>query len=240
MTSLTHWNLRSTVMKVPDVIENGPPGREMSHRRTVIAVAAGVVLAAGGAVAVVGVPGGGPSRPSATVTPRPSSHQSSLSAAPIDGLSRLPCDQGTTAITPAPAGDPRAGGLASGGWQGTGDPSVRNSGVAFQKAFLYVTADAAPWTRVSVVSPDSARLYYVRDSDWPRTAGAQLPFFDLDRGTRSVSFQFCGEQPQGYFGGIMTHWPACVVLAVEPESSGAVPSCVTVPIGAACDARGSA
>jgi hypothetical protein len=112
---------------------------------------------------------------------------------------------------------------------------VQQHGVYFQKAFLYATPQATSRTLVAVESPSTARLYYVAGQDW--TGGQtqrRLAVFDPGAGRRSVSFQYCGEQPQGYFGGLITAGRSCVVLAVRSQASGAATTRVRVPIGESC------
>ena len=133
---------------------------------------------------------------------------------------RLTCADGTSGITPAPAGTRWVNGLWSDGWSTSPRqwaPAPRGQ-PAFWKTFLYVGPDASRWTTLRVVSPASARLYLVPFAVWSQVPGAAAPQLgtdDVARGRRSTEVEACGQQPLGYPGGITTIGRACVTLAVE-------------------------
>jgi len=213
-----------------DEIDGGPSrGQVPVWLRWVVG---GVLLAAVGVGVwqVVGSTSSPTTSPSASPRPR-----SSTEPTPVVGLSALTCQRGTTSVNPPGTGVPRAAGLASDGWSGTLQPDVQKDGVYFQKAFLYATPRATLWTKVAVESPSIARMYYVGAADWTgQQTQPRLAIFDVGAGQRAVSFQYCGDHPQGYFGGLISEGPACVVLAVRPQASGAVAKRVRVPIGKPC------
>jgi hypothetical protein len=99
------------------------------------------------------------------------------------------------------------------------------------KAFLAVSAAAAPFATVSVARPASARLVYGS----PARIGAL--FSDrsgqgLLTASRSVvRLPVCGPRFTGFTGGILVTGPTCVTFAVSAPSRHV--AVVTVPIGPA-------
>lgn len=99
------------------------------------------------------------------------------------------------------------------------------------KAFLAVSASAAPFATVSVTRPASARLVYGSPS---RIGG----LFSADSGrplvaaARSeVRLPVCGPRFTGFTGGVVVTGPSCVTFGVSSPSGRA--ATVAVPIGAA-------
>ena len=151
------------------------------------------------------------------------------------------CADGTSGITPAPAGTRWVNGLWSDSWAGF----IQHSDVAqrgrpvFWKTFLYVGPEAARWTALRVVSPASARLYLVPFVVWsppPGFAAPQLGTDDPALGRRFTEVEACGQQPLGYPGGVTTIGPACVTLAVESGNRRAEE--VRLALGARCPLDG--
>jgi len=97
------------------------------------------------------------------------------------------------------------------------------------KAFLAVSASAAPFATVSITRPSSARLVYgspsrigdlfSADSGQPLVAAARS----------EVRLPVCGPRFTGFTGGVIVTGPACVTFEVSSRSARA--ATVTVPIG---------
>jgi hypothetical protein len=99
------------------------------------------------------------------------------------------------------------------------------------KAFLAVSAAAAPFVTVSVARPASARLVYGSPSRigalFSTRAGQAL----LTASRSAVRLPVCGPRFTGFTGGVIVTGPACVTLAVSSPSGPA--AVVTVSIGPA-------
>lgn len=122
---------------------------------------------------------------------------------------------------------------------GSGDPAALypigaasgGSRYYVYKAFLAVSAAAAPFATVSVARPASARLVY--------GSSARIGALFSDRSGRglltaarsAVRLPVCGPRFTGFTGGVLVTGPTCVTFAVSaPPRQVAV---VTVPIGPA-------
>lgn len=144
--------------------------------------------------------------------------------------------QDTTSVNPPSAKLTEVSGLRSGGWVCTLHPRTRRHGLYFLKVFLYATPRASTWTSVTVKAPPWARMYYVDGYAWTgQETQTRLGMFDPKAGRRAVSFQYCGDHPQGYFGGIVARGPSCVELAVRSQVPGASTHRIGAPIGQRCN-----
>jgi hypothetical protein len=97
------------------------------------------------------------------------------------------------------------------------------------KAFLAVSASAAPFATVSIVRPASATLVYGSSS---RIGELMSPGSGqaLVAASRSkVRLPVCGPRFTGFVGGIIVTGPACVTFEVSSPSARA--ATVSVPIG---------
>jgi hypothetical protein len=99
------------------------------------------------------------------------------------------------------------------------------------KAFLAVSAAAAPFATVSVARPASARLVYGSPARigalFTTRAGQAL----LTASRSAVRLPVCGPRFTGFTGGVIVTGPACVTFAVSSPSKQA--AVVTVAIGPA-------
>ncbi|MGC9669435.1 hypothetical protein ACNTMW_23125 [Planosporangium sp. 12N6] len=149
---------------------------------------------------------------------------------------RLSCEDAATGVTTPSANLRRFNGLASDGWpESVRQPTANADGdrATFWKAFLYVTADAARWTTVTVAQPTTASLYYVPFPYWSSAStDTTLGTEDPASGRRAITFESCPQQPLGYTGGVTTREPACVVLTVHAD--GRQDATVRLPLGVPC------
>src|SRR4051794_31112960 len=133
---------------------------------------------------------------------------SSVTGFGVLGERSLICQQAITTVGGLPAHAPRVDGLVSSGWTGARHPGVTQHGLFFQRAYVYATPRATPWTRVAIESPTTARLFYVSSSEWSGQEPLRpLVVFDPGAGVNAVLFQHCGGHPQRYFGGLITPRP---------------------------------
>ncbi|HEY1003539.1 MAG TPA: hypothetical protein VGD83_28250 [Streptosporangiaceae bacterium] len=99
------------------------------------------------------------------------------------------------------------------------------------KAFLAVSASAAPFATVSITRPASARLLYGSPSRigalFTTRSGQAL----LAASRSTVRLPVCGPHFTGFTGGVIVTGPACVTFEVSSPSATA--ATVTVPIGPA-------
>ena len=96
------------------------------------------------------------------------------------------------------------------------------------KAFLAVSASAAPFAMVSVTRPAGARLVYGSPSRIGElSAGSGEALIAASRS--KVGLPVCGPRFTGFVGGIIVTGPACVTFQVSSPSARA--ATVTVPIG---------
>lgn len=197
-----------------------PSGRHLLARCVVVVVVplvgAGAVDGCSGRVhpGAAATPGLGTAAPGSPV-PVPSTRA-------ITSASRLRCDDGTTGVNAPDPSRQRANGLTADGWSNRvlAAPSTTAAGqVIFCKAFLYATKDAQRWTTVTIDRPATARLYYVPFVAWSTHApGAELDLSHLASGQRAIAFEFCGQEPLGYPGGVLTQGPACLTLIVRADA----------------------
>jgi hypothetical protein len=99
------------------------------------------------------------------------------------------------------------------------------------KAFLAVSASAAPFATVSITRPASARLIYGSSSRIGALFGTRSGQPLLAASRRTVRLPVCGPRFTGFVGGIIVAGPSCVTIEVSSASERA--ATVTVPIGAA-------
>jgi hypothetical protein len=151
---------------------------------------------------------------------------------------RLTCDDGTRGITPPAPRTRWVNGLSGDGWAGSASATggTKAQEPTFWKSFLYVGPDAAAWTLLSVVDPPSARIYYVPFRFWsPPADGSSRPVLGVTNpgsGRTTIAFQYCGQQPLGFTGGVTTVGPACVTLKVTAPGRRA--ASVRLPLGTRC------
>jgi hypothetical protein len=99
------------------------------------------------------------------------------------------------------------------------------------KAFLAVSAAAAPFATVSVTRPASARLVYGSASRIGTVSGTGSGRAMLAASRRAVRLPVCGPRFTGFPGGVIVTGPACVTFTVSSPASRT--ATVTVPIGTA-------
>jgi hypothetical protein len=95
------------------------------------------------------------------------------------------------------------------------------------KAFLAVSAAAAPFATVAIIRPAGARLWYgspARIGDLLTTGQALVA-----ASRTTVRLPVCGPRFTGFVGGIIVSGPACVTFNVSSPSARA--ATVRVPIG---------
>ena len=99
------------------------------------------------------------------------------------------------------------------------------------KAFLAVSAYAAPFATVSIARPASARLVYGSPSRIGALFSTRSGQALLAASRRKVQLPVCGPHFTGFTGGVIVTGPACVTFEVASPSARAVT--LTVPIGPA-------
>jgi hypothetical protein len=122
---------------------------------------------------------------------------------------------------------------------GSGDPTALypigaasgGSRYFIYKAFLAVSAAAAPFATVSVDHPASARLVYGSPSRIGALSSTRAGQALLTASRSAVRLPVCGPRFTGFTGGVIVTGPTCVTFAVSSPSRQA--AVVTVPIGAA-------
>ena len=128
---------------------------------------------------------------------------------------------------------------------GSGDPAGLNPVRAgdgkryfVYKAFLAVSAVAAPFATVSIIRPAGATLLYGSSSRigalFSPSSGQAL----IAASRTKVRLPVCGPQFTGFVGGIIVTRPACVTFKVSSPSTR--PQTVSVPIGSSDCRTGSA
>jgi hypothetical protein len=105
---------------------------------------------------------------------------------------------------------------------GSGDPallrSLRNANgqrYFVYKAFLAVSAATAPYATVSVVSPQSAKLFYGSASVVGSLANSARGRGLIAASTSQVRLPVCGPNFTGFVGGIIVVKPTSVTFAVS-------------------------
>jgi hypothetical protein len=106
------------------------------------------------------------------------------------------------------------------------------------KAFLAVSAAAAPFATVSVIHPADARLLYGSSSRIGELMGAPSGQALVAAARSKVRLPVCGPRFTGFVGGVIVTGPACVMFEVSSPS--ARPQTVSVPIGPSQCRTGSA
>lgn len=150
----------------------------------------------------------------------------------------LACGAGQTGLTGVP--DKTFLGVTSDQWfarGGTmdlgrgGRPSYQ--GRTLIKSVLYVTDAARAGTRIEVVSPDSAALFYTSFTVWsaPDTGGKQRLMITGAR--PEVTLGGCGSSTIGFAGGIVVKGPSCVDMIIS-SADGRQREEFKVPIGRSC------
>ena len=122
---------------------------------------------------------------------------------------------------------------------GSGDPaalypiSTAGDGNRYfiYKAFLAVSAAAAPYATVSITRPASARLVYGSPSRIGALFSTRSGRALLTAARSAVRLPVCGPRFTGFTGGVIVTGPACVTFEVSSPSAPA--AAVTVPIGPA-------
>jgi hypothetical protein len=122
---------------------------------------------------------------------------------------------------------------------GSGDPAglypigTTTSGKRYfiYKAFLAVSASAAPFATVSITRPAGARLVYGSPSRIGELFSTRSGQALLTASRNTVRLPVCGPRFTGFTGGIIVTGPACVTFQVS--SPRAQEATVTVPIGPA-------
>jgi hypothetical protein len=99
------------------------------------------------------------------------------------------------------------------------------------KAFLAVSASAAPFATVSVTRPPDARLVYGSPSRIGELFSASSGQALVTASRSKVRLPVCGPRFTGFTGGVIVTGPACVTFEVSSPSARA--ATVTVPIGPA-------
>lgn len=97
------------------------------------------------------------------------------------------------------------------------------------KAFLAVSASAAPFATVSIARPVSARLFYGSSSRVGELMSASSGQALIAASRSRVRLPVCGPRFTGFVGGIIVTGPACVTFEVSSPSVRA--ATVSVPIG---------
>ena len=101
------------------------------------------------------------------------------------------------------------------------------------KAFLAVSAAAAPFATVSITRPASARLVYGSPSRIGALFSTHSGQALLGASRSKIRLPVCGPRFTGFTGGIIVTGPTCVTFEILSPSTRA--ATVTIPIGpAAC------
>lgn len=135
----------------------------------------------------------------------------------------LTCTDNGHPTTPPAKGDVDANGLTFSGVEPVHErPSspipVSNGATQmfFEKVFLYVDSSASPTTRMTVISPTDALLYYATPETWQSV----IPEADMIRdAVKTVTVSRCDADLTGYFGGVLLSAGACVEIKVEGDGS---------------------
>lgn len=157
--------------------------------------------------------------------------------APSEQVTELTCAQSGHPTTPASANDVQANGLTFSGVQPvqkrlSSPMPVIDGGTQmfFEKVFLYVSTPASATTRMTLIAPSDAYLYYTDSDTW------QSPIDNADMiraATKSVSVARCDTDLTGYFGGVLFASGGCVTIEVQGKGSSA-PLLVHLPLPGPC------
>jgi hypothetical protein len=191
-------------------------------RRHRIGVAAAALLLAGCGAAVRDaaapgpVPGGAGGRPAGPAATMPLESRPTV----------LRCADAARGTAPPPAAFLHVDGLASDGWgqlptlPEIGPVSAGGRLYRFVAAFVYLTAQAAPWTTLRVVAPAGAWLYYTDFGTW--TGGGNPLAAPVPHGpSKQVEVAACPGRGSGtaYAGGLLLPAPGCVTLRFTRSDS---------------------
>lgn len=97
------------------------------------------------------------------------------------------------------------------------------------KAFLAVSASAAPYATVSITRPATARLVYGTSSRIGELTGTPSGQGLVAASRTKVRLPVCGPRFTGFVGGIIVTGPTCVTFEVSSPSARS--ATVSVPIG---------
>ena len=105
---------------------------------------------------------------------------------------------------------------------GSGDPSLLRSlrstdGHRYfvYKAFLAVSAAATPYATVSIISPESAKLYYGKSDVVGRLANSAQGSGLITASKSQIRLPVCGPNFTGFVGGIIIVKPTSVTFAIS-------------------------
>lgn len=104
-----------------------------------------------------------------------------------------------------------------------------SNGHTLVKSPLTVLSEAKPGTKLEVVSPSSAALFYTSWSSWGKKDTATM----LSSASKAVVVSGC-EQASQFPGGIIVTGPTCVKLRILSGSDASQKATVSVPIGKRC------
>lgn len=148
----------------------------------------------------------------------------------------LTCADHGHPTTPPDEGDVNANGLTFGGVEPVHErPSspvpVSDSATEmfFEKVFVYVATSASATTRMTVISPTDALLYYAPPETWQSVIPAAVMIRDA---VKSVTVSRCDSDLTGYFGGVLLSTGACVEIKVEGDDAAA--TSVMLPLPGPC------
>lgn len=185
---------------------------------------AGVLVSAG-----CSGPGDDHPAPSRTVSSPGSSATTSRSSSPMhpSGTAkpsnqpiRLHCDEGASRLKGPPSH--WVAGLSSDAWPGQkfSDKKRVASGPEYHgrhiiKSVLYTKPAVTAHTRISVLRPKSARLFYTSWDNW--TSSEPLSARRKITGSsRSVVVRGCGHHKSSWPGGLVVKHPGCLTVAITP------------------------
>ena len=140
-----------------------------------------------------------------------------------DQTTVLTCAESGHPTTPPSADDVKASGLTFSGvkpiHERLSSPMPVTDGATemfFEKVFLYVSMSASLTTRMTLIAPADAYLYYTDSDTW------QSPTDDatmIRTATKSVRLSRCDTDLTGYFGGVLLASGGCVEIEVQGEAS---------------------
>lgn len=103
-------------------------------------------------------------------------------------------------------------------------------GSTLVKSPLYVSAEAGPGTRIEVIAPATARLFYTSWDVWGHAITDQLM---VTGARRAVTAGGCGHEDVGFPGGFVVQGPSCVTVRIT-SGDGDTHRDVQVPIARSC------
>ncbi len=134
----------------------------------------------------------------------------------------LTCADSIHAGTPANPDDVNAAGLSFSGIDPVrgrkSDPPLVSDGTTtfrFEKVFLYVSTHASATTKLTLISPPDALLYYTDQDTWQ----AHIKDADLIRAsTKTLTIARCDTDLTGYFGGVLLASGNCLQIELQGDS----------------------